>query len=289
MAETHCGHVAIIGRPNAGKSTLLNALLSTHASIVTPKPHTTRQAIRAVLTKPPYQAIFIDTPGINPQGNRLLHRSMNKAVSLSSESADVIVWLVVPKLWGLEEQWLLESLPKDKPIILAINKVDKFKDKDQILPIVDQLKDLHPFHAIYGISAKEKERLDALLTGIFEALPTAPFKYDEETSHLESEFVRWSECIRKPLLNHLSQELPYQSKVSVDHHQKKGKCHHIHATIWVERAGQKNIVIGKKGQMIKTIGAEARQHLETLTGDKVNLKLWVRVQEDWSDDPNHLV
>ncbi len=288
MAETHCGQVAIIGRPNAGKSTLLNALICAHASIVTPKPHTTRQAIRAVLTHPPYQAIFMDTPGIDTKGKRLLHRSMNKTVSLSSESADVIVWLVVPNVWGLEEQWLLESLPHDKPILLVINKTDKIKDQDQLLLMVDRLKDQHPFHAIYAISAKEKTRLDDLLRGIFAALPLGEFKYDEATSHLEAESVRWSECIRKPLINHLAQELPYQSKVTIDHQQKKGQCHHIHATIWVERPGQKNIVIGKKGAMIRTIGAEARQHIEALSGRKVNLKLWVRVQEDWSDDPRHL-
>lgn len=288
MANTRCGTVALIGRPNVGKSTLMNALLGSHLSIVTHKPQTTRQRILGIKTTAENQLIYVDTPGLHKKTKRGLNKYMNRTASAAIAGVDVVVLMVEALRWTDDDQWALSQLAEfDGPVILCVNKTDLVSDGDKLYPFVEQLQQKHSFHTTVAISAGKAFQLDVLEQKIAELLPQAPFMYPaEQTSDRDQQF--WArEIIREQLMTHLHQELPYALYVSFDLWEREDKLQRIAATIWVETAGQKAIVIGKGGSQLKRIGSAARKHMETHWGCKVFLQLWVKVDSGWPDEKDH--
>ena len=283
--NTYYGEIALVGRPNVGKSTLLNALLAHNTSIVTAKPHTTRSTIRGILTVDDKQAVFIDTPGMNQHAKRLLNRAMNRAVSQSIQSADCVVWLVTCDQWGTPEQWLLEHLSEQQPVFLLINKIDQLKNQDALYPFIEQLKSKFNFLEIIPLSAKKGIQVETIKDLLLAQLPKGPHRHTLDST---PETLHLAELIRQPIIEKLRDELPYISQVVIDKQEERPKLITLHASIWVERPSQKKILIGKQGSQLKSIGIQARQALEKELGKQVMLKLWVKVKKDWLDQAEHL-
>lgn len=278
------GFVAIVGCPNVGKSTLLNQLIGQKVSIMSPKPQTTRHRILGIKTRPDAQIIYVDTPGVHKKAKRALNRYLNKAAFAAMNDVDVIIWMVDPKGLHEDDELVYEQLKAlKKPVILAINKIDKVKDKRQLLPLIDQLKDQYDFAAIVPISALKGQQLDTLEEEIIRYLPEGPTFYPEDQVTDKSERFRTAEIIREKLIYLLGDEIPYQLTVTVDHWEEEDDLVKIYATIWVERESQKPIVVGKGGGMLKKVGTMARKELEAMFGKRVFLGLWVKVKEKWSD------
>lgn len=290
MAKTtRCGYIAIVGRPNVGKSTLLNRLLEQKISITARKPQTTRQTIIGIKTLEETQLVFVDTPGLHKDSKRALNRYMNKAASSMLGDVAVIVWVVDAGRWTEDDDWVLAKLKKmEKPVILAVNKIDRLADQNQLLPLVDKLSKKMHFAEIVPISAKNGTQVAELERVIAGYLPESEFFYDADQVTDRSERFIAAELIREKLFRNLGQELPYAVTVIIDKYQLQKEVLHIDATIWVERAGQKAIVIGKKGEQLKKIGTAARLDIEKMVDHKVFLQLWVKVKENWADDERAL-
>lgn len=283
-----CGYIAIIGRPNVGKSTLLNALIGTKISITTPKPQTTRHQVLGIKTINPDQAIYIDTPGIHRAEGRAMNRYMNRLAASVIPDSDVIIFMIDAKKWTDEDQDVLDKLQfATSPVILLINKIDELKDKKELLPLIDRLKSKFPFRAIIPISAI-KDNLTDLETLIMSLLPEGPHLFPDEMITDKNERFQVAEIIREKIVRSLEQELPYATTVSVESLKEENKLIRIHAIIWVERDSQKSIVIGKNGARLKKIGTEARKELEKLFNQKVFLQVWVKVKDQWTDDEEAL-
>jgi len=283
------GFVALVGRPNVGKSTLLNTLLKTKLSIITPKPQTTRWQILGIKTLPKVQIIFIDTPGIHQDEKRAINRYMNRVASSVLVDADVIVFLDDACSWQKEDELVLNKLEKvNKPIILAINKIDLLPDKSALLPLIDKLKSKLPFTQIVPISALDDKNVTTLEDELVKLLPEGPQLYPED--QLTDKNVRFqiAEIIREKLILATEEELPYTTAVEIEQFAEEDKLTKISAIIWVERHGQKVIVIGKKGERLKKIGTQARREIEKLLGRKVYLALWVKIKEHWTGDDKAL-
>lgn len=292
--DTRCGHVAIVGRPNVGKSTLLNYIIGKKISIVSPKPQTTRNQILAIKTLDKNQAIYIDTPGFHliKQNKKIINRQLNKAALSSLRMVDLVVFLTQGLRFGEEEEILLEKIIKSGcPIIWAINKVDLVKPKNILLPFVEEIKARYAFNEIIPISAKNGFNINVLEKIIFSLLPfNRHFYPDDQLIDLDEKFIA-QELIREKLILYLGQELPYANTVVVDQLvEKKGrqKLFKISATIFVEREGQKAIVIGKNGAQLKRIATAARLELEDFFREKVFLQLWVKVKKNWANDERAL-
>lgn len=286
--ETRCGYVAIVGEPNVGKSTLLNALVGEKISIVSEKPHTTRHRILGVLTRPDAQALFVDTPGSAPPGKDALHRLMNRAIRDARESADVVLYVAdVTRLPARERLAELISAPLDRAI-LVLNKVDKLGSRAQLLPILEPLSEL-PVAAIVPVSARTGENLARLVAVTLERLPSGPMLYPPGIATDRALEFRIAELIREKLLGLLRQEVPYGLTVEVEHLGTNTEGQRVvHALIWLEREGQKPIVIGKGGHVLKEAGRLARLDLRRLLGGRVHLELWVKVRKHWSDNAREL-
>ncbi len=283
-----CGYIAIIGRPNVGKSTLLNRLIGQKISITSRKPQTTRNQILGVLTEKDTQFIFVDTPGMHQQQTTLMNRYMNRAAFSSLKDVDVILWLIEPK-WTAEEDWILERLSTvESPIVLAINKVDTLKDKGMILPLIESLQSKNRFVDIIPISVVHDQNLDVLLTDIEKRLDEQDFIFEEDEVTDKSQKFLVAEIIREKLMRFLGDELPYQTAVEIEVFKESPKLTEISAVIYVERNSQKAIVIGEKGAKLKEIGSEARQDIEKLIDAKVMLRLWVKVKDNWGADAKFL-
>lgn len=284
-AESRCGYIAIVGRPNVGKSTLLNCLIGQKISITTAKPQTTRNQILGIKTIDNSQAIFIDTPGIHKAEKRAMNRYMNRLANSVMIDADVVVFVVEALRWKDDDDVVLERLKQtNAPVILAINKVDLIKDKSKLLPFIETIEQKFKFAHIIPFSAKRTDNVEPLEKLIFSMLPEGPHLFPDEQVTDRNERFQAAEIIREKLIQATEQEIPYSTTVEVESFKIENKVVHISAVIWVERDGQKAIVIGKNGEMLKKIGTKARKDLEKLFGQKVFLRLWVKVKSDWTDD-----
>ena len=287
MSESafRCGTVALVGRPNVGKSTLLNAMLDWHLSIVGPKPQTTRHKILGVLTRPDGQILFVDTPGIHRGGGRAMNRQLNRGARAAIVEADVAVHLIEAGRWTGEDQLVWDAIAATShPRLLMLNKIDAKKDKETLLPFLAEISATHTYDGVYLVSAKRRDGLAELERAIIERLPHGPPIYGEDELTDRSERFLAGELVREQLLLRLAKELPYATTVQIDEFRDGEKGAEIEATVWVEREGQKAIVIGAGGAQLKAIGSAARRAMQTLFERRVHLRLWVKVRENWSDD-----
>lgn len=277
------GFVTLIGRPNVGKSTLMNYLIGQKIAITSNKPQTTRNRIQTVLTTDEGQIVFVDTPGIHKAKNKLGEYMVNVAEKTLNE-VDVVLWLVEPTTFiGAGEQHIAKQLQRVKtPVILVINKVDSVK-REEILPAIAAYKDIYDFADIVPVSARSGDNTDELLRVIMKYLPYGPQFYDEDTVTDQPERQIVAELIREKALHSLQDEIPHGIAVAIDRMKMQNKVMHIDATIICERDSHKGIIIGKQGSMMKKIGSTARYEIERMLDCKVNLKLWVKVKKDWRD------
>ncbi|MDX2503042.1 MAG: GTPase Era [Gammaproteobacteria bacterium] len=283
------GYVAIIGRPNVGKSTLLNYILGFHLSITSKKPQTTRHRLLGIKTTSTAQAVYIDTPGLHQQYKGAMHRYMNREAMTTLQDVDVIVFVVDQLKLNEEDEYAIGLLAKcQQPIILAVNKVDKIKNKERLLPFIDKLSKRLTFSHIVPISASKGSNIAELEQNIESHLHLSPPYFPEEQITDKSDRFLASELIREKIMRLLGQELPYSVAVEVEAFEEESSIVKISAVIWVERSNQKAIIIGNKGQQLKEIGKQARLSMEDLYDKKVFLKLWVKVKEGWSDDERAL-
>ena len=277
------GFVTLIGRPNVGKSTLMNYLIGQKIAITSNKPQTTRNRIQTVLTTDEGQIVFVDTPGIHKAKNKLGEYMVNVAEKTLNE-VDVVLWLVEPTTFiGAGEQHIAKQLQRVKtPVVLVINKVDSVK-REEILPAIAAYKDIYDFADIVPVSARSGDNTDELLRVIMKYLPYGPQFYDEDTVTDQPERQIVAELIREKALHSLQDEIPHGIAVAIDRMKMQNKVMHIDATIICERDSHKGIIIGKQGSMLKKIGSTARYEIERMLDCKVNLKLWVKVKKDWRD------
>ena len=277
------GFVTLIGRPNVGKSTLMNYLIGQKIAITSNKPQTTRNRIQTVLTTDEGQIVFVDTPGIHKAKNKLGEYMVNVAEKTLNE-VDVVLWLVEPTTFiGAGEQHIAKQLQRVKtPVILVINKVDSVK-REEILPAIAAYKDIYDFADIVPVSARSGDNTDELLRVIMKYLPYGPQFYDEDTVTDQPERQIVAELIREKALHSLQDEIPHGIAVAIDRMKMQNKVMHIDATIICERDSHKGIIIGKQGSMLKKIGSTVRYEIERMLDCKVNLKLWVKVKKDWRD------
>ena len=284
-----CGYIAIVGRPNVGKSTLLNHILGMKLSITSRKPQTTRHQILGVKTVGPVQAIYVDTPGIHQRRGTAINKYMNRAATSVLGDVDMILFVVQAKKWTEEDQAIVEKLRSvDCPVLLVVNKMDKLETKKQLLPLIDELSSHYDYEEIIPVSALNGINVDVLEQKIASLLPeNAHFYPDDQLTDRSMRFLA-SEIIREKLIRELGQELPYTSTVDIDKYSEEKDIIRIHATIYVESDGQKAIIIGKKGSRLKSIGTKAREDISKMADMKVYLNLWVKVREGWSNDERAL-
>lgn len=283
------GTIAIVGRPNVGKSTLINALIGFRLSIVAPKPQTTRHRILGVRTTPAHQLVLLDTPGLHDASGRALNRLLNRAARGSIEEADAIALVVEASGWrDADDSVLATSAAAGRPIVLVLNKVDRLPRKDAILPLLEESARRHPFAAMVPVIARKADGIVELADALAGLVPIGEplFAADELTDR--SERFLAAERIREQLVRQLHEELPYATTVEIERFKREGHRHRIDAVIWVERDSQKAIVIGDGGARIKSIGTLARHALIDLLGSPVHLNLWCKVREDWSDNAESL-
>jgi GTP-binding protein Era len=283
------GFVSILGRPNAGKSTLLNALMGTKVAIVSDKPQTTRTLIQAVLSVPGAQIVFLDTPGIH-RPDSLFNQRMMEAVRSALDERDVLLYLADATLgWSDAEAESLESIGRPKaPVLLALNKIDRIKDKSQLLPVIEQYKARFEFADFIPVSALKGEGLDALRKAIVSRLPEGPEYFPQDYITDQPERHLAAELIREKILRETHAEVPHAIAVSVERWEETPKLTRIAAAIYVEREGQKGIVIGAKGAMLKKIGTLARLEMEKVFGRKIFLELFVKLRPHWRENPQFL-
>jgi GTP-binding protein Era len=283
------GIVSIVGRPNVGKSSLVNALVGQKVAIVSHKPQTTRHRIQGVLHLQQGQIVFVDTPGLHRDETRALNQYMNQAAVSALKEVDLVLFVVEAGRWSGEDQAVLERLQAgSSPVGLVVNKVDRIKDKTRLLPELEQLGRRGKFAFVVPLSALKRDNLDALIDEIVQRLPEGPELYPAGQIVGHDLGFAAAEIVREKLTRSLHQELPYALTVQVEKLQEEGKLMRIELVIWVEREGQKKIVIGAEGATLKAVGSAARRELERSLGRKVFLKLWCRVKENWSDDAKTL-
>jgi GTP-binding protein Era len=288
-SELRAGYVALLGRPNVGKSTLLNRLIGQKISITAPKPQTTRHVILGIQTLPDAQIIYVDTPGLHRQGRRAINRYLNRAAASVLGYVDVVVFLIEALRWTEEDQDVLQRLAEfGGPVVLAVNKVDRITDKRRLLPFLQEMAAKRQFTEVVPLAAINGDNVAALEQVIARLLPTGEFIFPEDQITTASERFMAAELIREKLTRLLREELPYALTVEIEQFIEEGRLVRIHAVIWVERASQKGIVIGEKGAILREVGRQAREDLERLLDRKVFLETWVKVREGWSDDERAL-
>ncbi len=287
--QTRCGYVAIVGRPNVGKSTLLNHILGQKLAITSRKPQTTRHNMLGIKTEGPVQAIYVDTPGLHKNNEKALNRYMNRSASSALKDVDVVVFVVDRTRWTDEDQMVLDKVRHVKcPVLIAVNKADRLEDKAELLPHLQWLAEQLPDAEVVPISALHGQNLDTLEQLVGAKLPESEHFYPEDQITDRSSRFLAAELVREKIMRQLGAEVPYQITVEVEEFRQEGRVLHIHALILVEREGQKKIIIGDKGERIKRIGQDARRDMETLFDSKVMLNLWVKVKGGWSDDERAL-
>ncbi|MBL8445993.1 MAG: GTPase Era [Zoogloeaceae bacterium] len=287
-APFRSGFVAIVGRPNVGKSTLLNRLVGQKISIVSRKAQTTRHRIVGVRTDPQAQFVFVDTPGFQTEHRNALNRSMNRAVTTALAEVDVVFFVVEAGRFGAADQKVLELLPEGGQVLLVVNKVDLMADKTQLLPFIEKMAATHPFAEIVPVSAERGTQVEDLVKAALPHLAEGPPIFAEDDITDRSERFLAAEFLREKLFRLLGDEIPYGLAVEIERFEQEGALRRIHAAIIVDRPGYKGIVIGKGGERLKRIASEARQDLETLFQGKVFLEVWVKVRGGWADDERAL-
>ena len=284
MNKLKSGTIAIVGCPNVGKSTLLNHLIGEKISIVSRKAQTTRHRIMGILTRPDAQFVFVDTPGFQTKHTNALNRAMNRGVTQALSDVDVVIFVLDADHFDERDKAVIKLLPPDRPVILAVNKIDQIKEKTKLLPLLDTLGKAHPFAAIVPVSAAKGSQLDVLLNEVRKHLPNDELLYAEDEITDKSERFLASEYIREKLFRLIGDELPYAATVEVEKFELDGALRRISAAIVVDRQAHKGIVIGKGGETLKRIATEARQDMERLFDGKVFLEIFVKVKSGWADD-----
>lgn len=280
-----CGFVAVVGRPNVGKSTLINALVGQKISIVTHKPQTTRHRILAIHSSPDAQIVFVDTPGLHRKANRAMNRMMNRTASNAAADADLVLFLSAAGRWTAEDQDVLDRLSSlQMPVIALLNKSDMIHPREMLLAELKSLSERHSFAEVMPISARKGDNLDRLMDLIPRYLPESPPLFPDDAVSDRDEAFRAGELIREKLTINLQQELPYGLAVQVERYAREESGVSIDAVIWVERRSQKGIVVGKDGSVLKKIGRAARLELKRQLGVPVHLELWVKVRDNWADN-----
>jgi GTP-binding protein Era len=289
-AAFRCGFVAIVGRPNVGKSTLINSILGSKVSIVTPKPQTTRHRILGVDTRADYQAIYIDTPGLHRQAGKAMNRLMNRTAAQALLDADLVMFVSEAGRWTVEDQDVLERLSTVKvPVIAVLNKVDKVHPKEKLLAYIDELSARRKFAEVVPICARRGDDAEAVAGLVNGYLPESEALFPADMRTDRSEEFRIAEIIREKLTLDLRQELPYGLTVQVERLERDEHGVVCHAVIWVERESQKGIVVGKQGSRLKAMGRAARLELKQSLQCPVHLELWVKVRENWADSEKDLL
>ncbi|SDS80140.1 GTP-binding protein Era [Halopseudomonas xinjiangensis] len=287
--QTRCGYVAIVGRPNVGKSTLLNHILGQKLAITSRKPQTTRHTMLGIKTEEGVQAIYVDTPGLHKDNEKALNRFMNKSASQALRDVDVVLFVVDRMRWTDEDELVLDRVRHVPcPVILVVNKVDRMEDKRQMLPHLEWLTEQLPEAEVVPVSALHGQNIAELEKVIAQRLPESEHFYPEDQITDRSSRFLAAELVREKVMRQLGAEVPYQVTVEIEQFKQEGKILHIHALILVEREGQKKIIIGDGGDRMKKIGQEARLDMQKLFGSKIMLNLWVKVKRGWSDDERAL-
>ena len=284
-----CGYIALVGRPNVGKSTLLNRLLGQKISITSKRPQTTRHRILGIKTLGTAQFVYVDTPGLHRYAGRAMNRQMNREAMRALQEVDVVVFMVEGLRWTEDDDLVLKELASvSRPVVLAVNKVDLISDKQSLLPGLQSLSQKRDFAQIIPLSASKGQNVAELEAVIESLLPeSGPFFPEDQVTDRSERFLV-AERVREKLFRKLGKELPYGLTVEIERFRRERNIIHIHALIWVERQSQKAIVIGRQGRVLKEVGREARTEIESLLDSRVNLKLWVKVKEGWADDERAL-
>jgi GTPase len=289
VAGRRCGTIAIAGRPNTGKSSLLNRLVGQKIAIVSPKAQTTRRPVGGILTADECQYVFLDLPGYQTQHVNVLNRALNRRASEGTRDCDAVLFVVEAQRYGAGDREVLERIPADQRVVAALNKIDLLKDPAEMLPLLERLQKERDFHALVPVSARTGKNAPELLRVLRELLPEGPYAYpaDQLTDRDERFFA--GEILREKLFLLLGAELPYRCEIEVNSFKEEGlgrriPLRRIEATVWVERDSQKAIVLGKGGALLKRIGTAARRDMERLFEGKVYLGLWVKVKRDWTRD-----
>jgi GTPase len=278
------GHVAIVGRPNVGKSTLVNALVGRKVTIVAPKPQTTRHRVLGVVNRPSAQLVLVDTPGLHESARRVMNQYMNRVAISSSQDADVLLFVIEAMRFNDEDQWVWERVRGLKqPLFLVINKVDQVFPRERLLPFLEDIAERIPASGIVPVSALQADNLERLIEVVAERLPVSPPLFAPDVLTDRDEPFHAAEVVREKLTLKLRDELPYGINVQIERYADEDGRIMIHAVIWVERAGQKAIVIGQRGERLKEIGRLARIELADLWQRSVHLELWVKIKENWAD------
>lgn len=288
-ARRRCGYVAIVGRPNVGKSTLLNHLLGQKISITSRKPQTTRHQVLGIRTEGDDQVIFVDTPGLHSNADKAINRYMNRAAASAVRDVDLVVMVVDRTAWTAEDDMVLEQVRRaGLPAVLVVNKVDLLEDKARLLPYLEDVAGKYDFAAIVPLSALRSSNIEPLEQQILAFLPESEHFFPEDQITDRSQRFLAAEIVREKIMRQLGDELPYAVTVEIEEFAGEGDVLHISALILVERKGQKKILIGEKGSRLRLIGSEARRDMEELFGSRVMLRLWVKVKSGWSDDERAL-
>jgi GTPase len=283
-----CGEVAIVGRPNVGKSTLINALVGARISITSRKAQTTRHRVLGILTTAQAQFIFVDTPGFQTEHHSALNERLNRTVRISLKDVDVVVWVLDASRLVAADRTVLALLPTDIPVIAAINKVDRLADRARVLPYIAELSALRDFAAIVPISAEKGWQLDALLAEVGKRLPVGDAVHPQDELTDRDERFLAAEYIREKIFRLLGQEVPYATSVAIDSFEHKAGLRSIQATVYVDKASQRAMLLGARGERMKSIAASARRDMEHLFGGKVFLEVWVKVKSGWATDERML-
>ncbi|MET0963882.1 MAG: GTPase Era [Noviherbaspirillum sp.] len=280
----HCGYIAIVGRPNVGKSTLMNALIGAKVSITSRKAQTTRHRITGIQTSEHAQFIYVDTPGFQTRHANPLNKKLNRTVTDTLTASDVILYVIEAGTFGAADQQVLDLIPKDVPCILVINKSDRVKDKKALMPFAQQVAALHPFAAVVPVSAKQSFQLQYLQEEIGQRLPENNPVFDADDITDRSEKFLAAEIVREKVFRFVGEELPYTSTVLIEQFLQEGNLRRIFAAILVERDGHKAMLIGQKGARLKEISTQSRLDMERLFGGPVYLEIWVKVKSGWADN-----
>jgi len=280
---SRCGTIGFVGRPNTGKSSLLNRLVGEKLSIVSARPQTTRHLVTGILTRPGCQYIFVDAPGAPPRTKSVLHRALSRRVTEAARDVDVVLFVVEAPRFGPEDRAALERIPESQRVIAVVNKIDLMK-KTQLIPFLDRLAKSRDFEAIVPVSARTGKNVDELLRVLRDALPEGPAAYPPEQLTDRDERFFAAELLREKLFETMGQELPYRCEVLIDSFKQEGRLRRIEATILVERDSQRAIVLGSGGERLKRMASAARKDMERLFGGKVYLGTWVKVRRAWTDD-----
>ncbi|WP_428623956.1 GTPase Era [Sedimenticola sp.] len=287
--QGHCGFCAIVGRPNVGKSTLLNRLIGQKLAITSHKPQTTRHSILGVKTTDSDQIIYVDTPGIHKRGDHAMNRYLNRTARSALADVDLILFVVEALRWTDEDQAVLDALSKlNMPVLLVVNKIDTVKNKEALLPYLESIAGKFDFTAVIPLSARKGDNLQPVERQVIACLPEGELIFPEDQLTDRSERFFAAELIREQLTRRYAKEIPYALTVEIEKFEEEGNLYRIDALIWVERQGQKNIIIGAKGEALKEVGTQARKEMEKFFDKKVFLQLWVKVKKSWSSDEGAL-